>query len=174
MGYFRSTLAYQGGGGIDYSATYTVSINGEKQDGYCGYQYDSANNMQIKNRVITIGNNVTNCVFMFNNTRNVSFSEDIVIPARVNNCGRMFSNSDFDKNIYVKGTVSRVVNIAGMFYNANNSKKKNIYFNTVLNSIFNKTTASSSIVGTSITWATTTNGFYNSAYNIYCYYNYEG
>lgn len=76
---------------------------------------------------------------------------------------------NFGKNVYVNSVNINVV--GGMFNNCNNALRKNIWFNSVLNDMFGKSDINS-VVSNEITWTTMTNGFYNTAYNIYCYNNY--
>ena len=56
-----------------------------------------------------------------------------------------------------------------MLHNHNNLQQINL-FCTNLTSL-NKTTAETSLTGTSIIWFDTTNGYYNEVYNIYLYNN---
>lgn len=57
-------------------------------------------------------------------------------------------------------------------------RRRNIYFNSILNSVFNAPGALfvdfSGDDWIYPTWTPMTNGFYNTKYNIYCYYNYSG
>jgi hypothetical protein len=57
--------------------------------------------------------------------------------------------------------------------NTGKSLRKNIFFNPKFNSAFNVSNQQS-LVYRAITWTDMSdgNGFYNAAYNIYCYNNY--
>lgn len=166
MQLYRSTIKTQGGGG-DYSATYTFSINGVKQKGSCARMF--ANNTSFNSPVI-IGNNVNSCYCMFEST---AMNQDITVPINVTELNRMLYNTPFGKNIYIKGKEFRNFNLGGLFNTS--TKRKNILFHSSLNSVFNN----GAIVDDGInlivpTWTPMTNGFYNTQYNIYCYYNYSG
>ena len=114
----------------------------------------------------------TSCVNLF--THNPSFNSDIIIGNNVCNIYSMLYNcKGFGSNIFIKGNIFRNINSSSMFHFCNNELRKNIFFNSVLNNCFNSS-ASNSIVGYPITWSSMTNGFYNSTYNVYCYYNYGG
>ena len=82
--------------------------------------------------------------------------------------------NNFSSNIYFNGNIYRNINIKSMLGQTNNSLQKNVYFNSILNNVFNKTDTSS-IIGSAITWIDMedNNGFYNEIYNIYCYNNYR-
>lgn len=196
----------------DYSASYTITVDGTIQQGSCRYRF--ANDSSFNGNVI-IGNNVWDCSGLFYNCSNFnqpidipnsirnctsmcmscknfnmpvnisqnveecsmmfwlsSFNQDIVIPKSVNNIAYMLNTPSYGKNVYIQGNEYRSLNISYMF-SKNNVLRKNIFFNQALNNIFNITN-SYSLVGTSITWTSMTNGFYNADYNIYCYYNYSG
>lgn len=133
--------------GHDYSEDYTVKVvsNNELLPTSCSYLFKDNSAF---NSDIIIGNNVTNLYHMLNNCKG------------------------FGSNIFIKGNTYRNIDTSSMIYFGNNDIRKNIFFNSVLNNCFNN--SSSSIVGYTITWSSMVNGFYNSAYNIYCYYNYGG
>ena len=137
----------------DYSSTYTASNNGVPYESSCAFRF--AGNTSF-NSPISIGENVNSAYHMLEGCS--SFGQDVYIRG-----GRRKSNS-------VLGSF----NASGLFKSCNNSKRKNIWFNNILNNCFNNTGAVSSITNTAITWTAMTNGFYNTAYNIYCYYNYSG
>ena len=88
----------------------------------------------------------------------------------------MFSNTYTPGfNIYINGNVYRDISVYCMLERTYASQGRvNLYFNNVLNNVFNRTAASLSLTGNAITWTAMDNGFYNSARNIYCYYNYLG
>ena len=124
------------------------------------------------NQPVTIGSSVTDCSCMFYSTP--FFDQSVTIPSSVTDCSYMFYKcNSLSKDINIKGTAYRSLNISRMLGEKNNSKRINVRFNSVLNNRFNVTN-SYSLVGSSITWTAMTNGFYNATYNIYCYYNYAG
>ena len=132
----------------------------------CSYMFFHCTNF---NHPVNIPNNAINCKSMFLGCYN--FNQPIIIPNSVIDCSFMFSScTNFCQNIYFKGQELRDLNVSDLFYNANGSLRKKIFFNSALNSIFNQAKVNYS----SITWETIINGFYNLAYNIYCYYNYSG
>lgn len=124
------------------------------------------------NQSFNIPEEVISCDSLFLSC--VAYNQMTIVPSNVNNAGRMFSGcTGFENTVYFKGNEYRDINVAYSVARCNNLKRKNIYFNSALNNKFNITN-SSSIVGASITWTTMANGFYNSTYNVYCYYNYDG
>ena len=148
------------------------------------------------NQPITIPNNVTNCDEMFYSCRNLNqpvtipdgatncncyrmffqcynFNQPVIISSGVASCYEMLQAcNNFGSNIYIKRTNADSFTATGMLFGKNNQRRVNIHFNSALNNYFNKST-SVSIVEASITWTAMTNGFYNAAYNIYCYNNYS-
>ena len=125
------------------------------------------------NGTVSIGNKVTNCSHMFYYCTN--FNQPITIPSSVTNCSYMFYKcTSLSSDINIKGTAYRSLNIYSMLSGKNNSKRINVRFNSVLNNIFNVSTAGYTLVSSIINWTTMTNGFYNTVYNVYCYYNYAG
>lgn len=167
MNAYRSSPVGGGSGGD--GADYTVTL---KKNGVEILDYSSCANClrdsQTNNDVI-IGANVGNVKMMLFNAAN--FNRDISIPDSVNDCSIMLGlATNFSSNIYFSGKVYRNINIADMLYGS--SKTRNVYFNHALNNIFNQT-GPNALVG-NITWATADNCFYNTNYNIYCYYNFAG
>lgn len=156
-------------GAGDYSTTYTAKIDNVTHLGSCAFKY-SGNSTYTPSSTLTIGNNVERCDSMFFNSK---VNCDVVIGNKVSIMHRMFANTNYGKNVYLKGTSYRFINVNSMFANCNNSIRKNIFFHSSFNNKFNLTTTDS-VVGGSITWATMTNGFYNATYNVYCYNNYSG
>lgn len=123
----------------------------------------------------TITFNVPNVKSLGSMFYNSAFNKDIYIPSQINNLFHTFANcKSFSKNVYIQGTY-RVINVAGMFLNCDNTKRKNIFFNNALNGQFGQS-GSTSVIGAPITWTNITGnvGFYNATYNIYCYNNYSG
>ena len=149
---------------MEYSS-YGLYISNNFDTGY--YVFNNAS----FNQPVTIGNKITTCASMFAHC--TSFNQPIIIPNSVIHCSHMFDYcTNFSNSIYFK-TKNTSLDVTFLLSNCNNSKRKNIFFNSVLNSKFNNTAAYFSIVGRdSITWTPMTNGFYNTAFNIYCYYNY--
>mgnify|MGYP003290482829 CR=1 FL=1 len=128
------------------------------------------------NQPLYIGTNITseNTINASNILKNAkSFNSDIVFSERVTLMLMALDGcTNFGGNIYVKGKTYRSLNIQKMLFNTNNSLRKNVFFNAALNNVFNVTSSSSLV--SSVSWTAMTNGFYNAAWNIYCYYNYEG
>ena len=108
---------------------------------------------------------------MFEST---AMNQNITIPSNVTSIERMLFNTPFGRNVYIMGNVYRYIDVSCLFNTS--TKRKNIWFHSSLNNIFNN----ASIVGydnrdtIKPTWTSMTNGFYNTQYNIYCYYNYSG
>lgn len=164
MNYYRSNM--QGGGGGEFEATYTVTVNNELQKTIATEDFKESTSF---NDQISIGSNVCSCYGMLMNC--TGYNQDLTIPETVTNAMlMMFGCTKFGKNVYFKGKTAKTMPVTSMMYGCNNSLRKNIFFNSALNSIFN---ATGSVVS-GITWTTMTNGFYNATYNIYCYYNYSG
>ena len=122
-----------------------------------------------------IQNNI-NIARLFEGCNN--YNQPIVLSAQVGNCaGIMVDCNQFSSNIYFTGnTYSSWLNVRSLLSGTNNSKRRNVFFNVVLNNKFNQTQYNAIINpgSTGVTWTTMTNGFYNSTYNVYCYYNYDG
>lgn len=123
------------------------------------------------NQQMIIPNSVTNMFGCFYNCK--TLNAPIIVSNSVSNLRNCFySCTSFSRYIRIYGEY-RSIAVAGMLNNCNNSRKKELRFNFALNNQFNRTTASASVTGTAIKWTDMTNGFYNEAYNIYCYYNYS-
>lgn len=186
MNFYRSTL----GNSEDFSYTYTVENNGNKTVTE-GYAYRLlVSNQALTNESIVVGNHVTNCFCMlghcynFNGSVNLgykvdncaymlvnanSYNQETIIPASVNNCRSMFENcTAMNSNIYINGNVENK-DITNMIYNRGNSKRINIFSNCD-----NTTHLGKVCTGSPITLTSMTNGYYNSAYNVYFYNNYNG
>ena len=186
---YRSLFKGSGGHGIDYSSTYTCSVNGELEKGSCAYMFANDNVSWSKN--IVIGTNVNSCkgMFMssnFNKTFNIpNWIEDcsymfygctildkpITIGTNVTNCYNMFRACiRFNSNIYILSNGQfRRIDMKNFLGEYNGSvARANIHFNSILDNQVRGMTHN-----TSIAWTIMTNGFYNSAFNIYCYNNYE-
>lgn len=149
------------------------------------------------NSPITIGDNVNNCMDMFRGCVSLNspvrlgkkvyycfemfmgcanFNQDLIIPDTVSSCQDMlWYCNNFASNIYFKGTSYRYIglgNMLGLSYSLTTYPKRTLYFNSVLNNVFN--TGIMFNTSQSLTWTLMDNGYYNSGYNIYCYYNYDG
>lgn len=155
--------------------------------------YDMFSDCTSFNQPITIPSSVTSCGSMFSNC--TSFNQPVTIPSSVTSglifykCTNFNSPVSFDSsfssmnvfyncsnmgsNIYFRGTTHANKYVLFGYMQAN-AIRKNIHFNSALNADFNGDSYKNSIVGADITWTAMTNGFYNAAYNIYCYYNYTG
>lgn len=167
MNGYRSTLA--GGGGQDHAGDYTFSLI---KNGKTTYANGSCRGMFFENTSLNdpviIGRAVNCCVDMFNGC--TSFNQDLDIHGGIDNCYRMlYGCSNFAKNIYFHSR-ERAINTVGMLQGTS-TLRKNVLFQRSMNTYFNNTDASS-IMGAPVTWTEITNGFYNAAFNVYCYYNY--
>lgn len=138
----------------------------------CYGTFTSCNNL---NQNIIIPNNVTNCFFMFHGCN--SYYKDIIVPNKVVDLHSFISGYTPAPNIYIKGQTYRDIYIYGLIGGDASFKynqRHNIFFNRVLNNVFNRTSSSTSITGHTMSWTSMVNGFYNQHLNVYCYYNYEG
>ena len=146
----------------------------------CGWMFFNVSSLGYE---IKIPNNATDCSHMFYNIRYKNFS-NIHIPSKVtsvdNICGGGDAGSfNYAPNIYFEAKDWININIQGMFgggylngperFNAN--FRKNVFFNSILNNIFNRDDYHS-IADRNVTWTPMTNGFYNAEYNFYMYNNY--
>ncbi len=127
-------------------------------------------NCSSLNQNILIPNGVKNCAFMF--WRCSSLNQNFVIPSSVENMYSMFINCSLGgTGCSLKiNSVGRTVfnfNCAYMLQGKSTSKRLNIFCNN-LDALRN-----GNLNGV-ITWTSMTNGFYNSAQNIYLYNNYSG
>lgn len=96
-------------------------------------------------------------------------SEFPEIPLNVTNLQYAFYKSNFTGDIHIKS--ARVSN-AYNFIHAD-GRRFNIYLrrnSTTESTIFDDTSSGSSIVGNTISWTNSTDGFYNAGYNVYVYY----
>ena len=117
------------------------------------------------NQPVTIGTNANNCSYMFTGCQR--FNQPIVIPTNVDNCTLMFSGcNDMCQNIYIKKNNNLITQ--SMISGHNNQKQINIFCENL--ALLNKTW-SQTIVGYEITWTSMTNGYYNTAFNVYLYNN---
>lgn len=145
------------------------------------------------NSRVILGNNVTNCKSMFQNAS--SYNQPTIIPINVTSTHSMFYNADsFNSPVVIKawnniavyfmfnncpnygqnviftdpnlvGVVNNDIWYRGMFLSHNKSVRVNIFaYNPQL---FTRTEAGNSLTNTAITWAATTNGYYNALWNIY-------
>ena len=131
----------------------------------CSYLFSGAASF---NQPVTIPESCNNCISMFSGA--TSFNQNVIVPKNVNSIQFMFNGAtNFGKDVYFYTT-----NTSGaaskLFANGNNALRKNVHFNSAVNKLFNNT-GSYSIAGASVSWTQMTGGFYNAAYNIYCYNN---
>lgn len=135
------------------------------------------------NSNINIPKNAKNCAYMFCGCRWYYDFKNIYIPENVISVDGMFSGITWDsynKNINVYFNTTRYINIDinGMFGPGSQTTtahlrlecRRNIFFNSILNNVFNRTDYFS-IANNPIAWTPMTNGFYNSYYNFYMYNN---
>lgn len=118
--------------------------------------------------------NAYNCEGMFYNC--INLNQPMIIPSRAATLINMFAGCISLSDIYIKGTVARTLLTYGLVRNNNSAirlNRINVHFNQILNNKFNNTNTGS-LVYAPITWTAMTNGFYNTSYNVYCYYNYPG
>ena len=139
------------------------SIVGNRNNLICYHMFENCHNFN-QPVIIDVGNRA-NCYQMFINC--YDFNQPVVIGSNVMNMVQMFVTcSVFNSDIYIKGNEYRTINVSGIGLTRNLS----IHFNHVLNNRFNTGTFS----GRTLNWITQENMYYNSEYNIYCYYNYDG
>lgn len=131
----------------------------------------------VFNYPIQIPDGVVNCAGMFSGT---PYRRDIYIPESVMDISAIveppLGGIDYNKSIYIKGNVYRNLKTTAMFgsaYGKVHSVRRSVYFNIALNNCFNNANYPT-VVGDNVKWTSMTNGFYNSLYNVYCYYNYSG
>lgn len=92
------------------------------------------------------------------------------IGTGVNNCdGVLFNCNNFNGTLNFLGNVSRKISMKGIF-STSMTKKKNIYFGNAINGQINKLSVVSPNLYITPTWTTTSYGYYNATYNIYCYW----
>ena len=168
MNGYRSCLA--GSGNADNAASYTMTLtrNGVTSlaPGSCYGMF--ANNATMNSKVV-IGRAVNRADYMLLNCTN--FNQDIDVHGGVNSCAGMLEGcTKFARNVYFHGRNS-AINAQRLLANTSNFLRKNVWFQSSMNTYFNNTD-SSSLVGQPVTWTTITNGFYNAAFNVYCFYNY--
>lgn len=132
------------------------------------------------NRPTTIPNGVTTTQYLFGGC--ASFNQSVDIPESVTTCAEMFGDcTNMAGNIYVRpkdwewvwGSLPPTYR---MLVGKNNAKRVNIFVprNSKTNSQFyysGKEDGASGMLGANITWSTMTNCYYNTAYNVYVYYN---
>ena len=142
------------------------------------------------NQNIKIPESAIRCEAMFKGACNLDF-KNLYIPENVIDVsnllmGYSISEPTYNKsiNIFFNAREYKIIRIDGLVGryptqyqpgNVNTSVRKNIFFNAVLNNVFNRTNGSTILGYDSndlITWTPMTNGFYNAYYNFYCYYNY--
>lgn len=168
MNGFRSCLA--GSGDTDSAASYTMTLT---RGGVTSLAPGSCYGMFAENATINdpvvIGRAVNRTDYMLLNC--VNFNQNVDIHGGVDSCYKMLDGcTKFTKNVYFH-TRDKAVKTGGLLANTNNALRKNVFFQSNMNTYFNNTDASS-IVGQPVTWTAITNGFYNAAFNVYCYYNY--
>ncbi len=169
MNGYRSTVT-GGGGGVDNAGDYTFTlVNGGARsyvNGSCRGMFDG--NTTI-NAPILIGRAVNTCAEMLNGCTN--FNQNLDLHGEIVNCYKMLCGcTSFAKNLYFHSR-TKAINTVGILENTSNLLRKNIWFQPSMNTYFNNTDASS-VVGQPITWTAISNGYYNAAFNVYCYYNY--
>lgn len=119
------------------------------------------------NRPFTIPESAEDCEGIFYRS---PFNQDIIIPENVTSISVLLAyDTDFGKNIYVKGLPS----CTGMLGGKSNSKRVNIFCTDASNFI-DKENGVITIwqVDNGVNWTPMTNGYYNSTYNVYIYDNY--
>lgn len=170
--YRSSPIGSDSGEGADY--TVTLIKNGVREEQYTSLAWSFNNN--AFNSPLLLGRMVNNIVGLF---RNGAFNQDIIIPENVSNCiDFLYGCKNFEKNVYFAGKTYRELNIIGAFsrdwvYQQGTMNRMNIFFNEVLNNIFNNYAVSFQSVP--ITFETiNANCYYNSGYNLYFYHNYQG
>lgn len=150
----------------------------------CSNMFQNFNRYLFDYGSVTLCDGVTNCHAMFgsyldaNNTyRNVNMT----FPSTVNNLANCFlygntqnKNVSLNATIYIncKGRTNNSINVYNMFSNIQGGKQRiTVYCNNL--SMISGTSGSTCLMS-GISWQSTTNGRYNSAYNIYLYNNYNG
>lgn len=168
MNGFRSCLA--GTGDTDSAASYTMTLT---RGGVTNLAPGSCYGMFAENATInvpvTIGRAVNRSDYMLRNC--INFNQNLNVHGGVVSCvGMLDGCTKFSKNVYFHARNS-AINASGLLANTSNALRKNVWFQTNMNTYFNNTDASS-IVGQPVTWTAITNGYYNAAFNVFCYYNY--
>lgn len=128
------------------------------------------------NKAIFFSDNITDMGSMFSGCSN--FSQNVTVGANVTRIASLlYGCTSFKANVYIKGDATgRTYTFrTNLFGNCNNSLRKNVWFNSSLNALMNET-INYTIAGGAVTWTDMSDrhGFYNTAYNIYCYNNYVG
>lgn len=138
------------------------------------------------NQPIVIPGSVKNCFAMFMRTSNLNqpvtisndvnnfnghamlmaqnFNQPVVFPTGVTDATQVFGGAMNMCSDIVFLHTQGPLNTSYLLWNTNNSLRKNVYCRNL--SLLNATNRQS-IVGANITWSATTNGYYNSTYNIY-------
>lgn len=113
------------------------------------------------------------CSFAFACANCVKLTSIPNIPVNARNCVQMFRNCHNLTRININiSTLQTEHNFAKLIQDRSNAKRINIFCNNL--SLLNMTDATNSITGTAITWASITNGYRNTLYNVYLYRNYTG
>lgn len=132
----------------------------------CGWMFTNCYNF---NSPVTIGNNAVNCSYMFENCNN--FNQSVTIPRSVVNCSNMFALcKNMSGNIYIANSSLNSNNVRGLLRGTGGAHRRNVFCNNI--GVLSGTSSSNSLIGATILWTSTTNGYYNSTYNIYIYNNY--
>ena len=147
----------------NFNQPVTMSDNIE----YCSHMFWNCCNF---NQPVIISDKAIYCRSMFNNCTNLN--QSIVVGKNIIDCEGMLEGCDnFGQNIYFKRKdFYEYFTVSLLLFNTNKLKRKNIWFNNVLNNRFNISTGGS-LVGPPITWTPMADGhgFYNTAFNVYCY-----
>ena len=146
----------------------------------CGWMFFNVSSLGYE---IKIPNNVADCSYMFAGITTKNFA-NLHIPPKVNNVENIFGGDyaytyPYAPNIFFDAREWINIRILSMFGSGylngteifNKKTRKNVFFNSILNNVFNREN-SYSIAGRPITWTPMTNGFYNAEYNFYMYNNY--
>ena len=142
------------------------------------------------NSTIIFGNNVRYCMNMFNGC--TAFNKPVTINGAVNCRQLLYRATWFNSPVYLHGNqlndIAFMLELCPEFhsdvyissintqlniYNAFIHNSIRLHFNSAMNSVFNKSSGYRRD-SSGITWTDMSdgNGFYNTAYNIYCYNNY--
>ena len=148
----------------------------------CVSMFQSCYNM---NSNVVIGKSVENCVNMFASYAygsDTSIAQwmnvnEIYIPKSVKNCANMFvGHLTFPKNIYINNG-GYGMNLCGMLWSQfqTQTPRVNVYCSNISAISGVGTNYNDSLFNNrGVQYTGTTNGLYNSAYNIYLYQNYSG
>ena len=125
------------------------------------------NECRSLNQPITITSGVTTKTINYINTflNCTNFNQSINLPSEwaLTNAFRGCTNMSGD--IRITSAYNNSISISNMLRGRSNATRINVYFANLY--MLNKTTATTSITGATMTWTATTNGYYNAYYNIY-------